>query len=96
MVVLLQILEKGEVQVSERERQSQLEAMFRDIATVVADKCVNPETRRPYTVGVVERAMKEAHVSVKPHKSSKQQVSLHCSCCQSHWSLCACVRRLWR
>lgn len=47
--------------------------MFRDIATIVADKCVNPETKRPYTVGVIERAMKEAHFSVKAHKSTKQQ-----------------------
>ncbi|CAI8006613.1 Ribosome maturation protein SBDS, partial [Geodia barretti] len=67
------ILEKGEVQVSEKERQSQLESTFRDVATVVADKCVNPETKRPYTVGVVERAMRDAHVSLKPHKNTKQQ-----------------------
>ena len=69
-----QILAKGELQVSERERQSQLEAMFRDIATTVAAKCVNPDTRRPYTVGVIERAMKDVHYSVKLHKNSKQQV----------------------
>lgn len=75
-----QILEKGEVQVSEKERQAQLETMFRDIATIVADKCVNPETRRPYTVGVVERAMKDAHISVKPHKNTKQQVCVAVSC----------------
>ena len=65
---------KGELQVSERERQSQLETMFRDISTIVAAKCVNPDTRRPYTVGVIERAMKDAHFSVKLHKNSKQQV----------------------
>ena len=59
---------------SERERQAQLEAMFRDVATVVADKCVDPDTRRPYTVGIIERAMREAHISIKPHKSTKQQV----------------------
>ena len=59
---------------SERERQAQLEAMFRDIATTVAAKCVNPDTRRPYTVGVIERAMKDVHYSVKLHKNSKQQV----------------------
>ena len=68
------MLDKGEVQVSERERHSQLETMFRDIATHVADKCVNPETSRPYTVGVIERAMKDAHISIKPHKNTKQQV----------------------
>ena len=48
--------------------------MFRDIATTVAAKCVNPDTRRPYTVGVIERAMKDVHYSVKLHKNSKQQV----------------------
>ena len=69
-----QILAKGELQVSERERQSQLETMFRDIATIVAAKCVNPDTKRPYTVGVIERAIKDVHYSVKLHKNSKQQV----------------------
>ena len=59
---------------SERERQSQLELMFRDIATIVADMCVNPETKRPYTVGLIERAMKDSHYAVKPTRSAKQQV----------------------
>lgn len=58
---------------SDKERQSQLDSMFRDIATIVADKCVNPESKRPYTVGVIERAMKDIHYSVKPTKSTKQQ-----------------------
>ena len=74
---VVQILSKGELQVSEKERQAQLESMFRDIATIVAEKCVNPNTKRPYTVGVIERAMKEAHYSVKPSKSTKQQVMCH-------------------
>ncbi|NWH38873.1 SBDS protein, partial [Chloropsis cyanopogon] len=69
----LQILSKGELQVSDKERHTQLEQMFRDIATIVADKCVNPETKRPYTVILIERAMKDIHYSVKPNKSTKQQ-----------------------
>jgi len=60
--------------VSEKERNTQLESMFRDIATIVADKCVNPETKRPYPVGVIERAMKDIHYSVKPTRTTKQQV----------------------
>lgn len=68
-----QILSKGELQVSDKERQSQLEQMFRDIATIVAEKCVNPETKRPYTVSLIERAMKDIHFSVKANKSTKQQ-----------------------
>jgi len=69
-----QILAKGELQVSEKERQVHLESMFRDIATVVADMCVNPDTKRPYTVTVIERAMKEdIHYSVNPNRNTKQQ-----------------------
>lgn len=59
---------------SDKERQAQLETMFRDIATIVAEKCVNPETKRPYTVSLIERAMKDIHYSVKAGKSTKQQV----------------------
>ena len=48
--------------------------MYREIATIVADKCVNSETKRPYTVTLIERAMKDAHFSVNVTKSTKQQV----------------------
>ncbi|CAH1800542.1 unnamed protein product [Owenia fusiformis] len=71
--ICLQILAKGELQVSGKERHLQQDAMFRDIATIVADKCVNPETNRPYTVTMIEKAMKDVHFSVKPTRSSKQQ-----------------------
>ncbi|KAH3888889.1 ribosome maturation protein SBDS-like [Dreissena polymorpha] len=71
--ICLQILAKGELQVSEKERHAQQESMFRDIATIVADKCVNPETKRPYTVTMIEKAMKDLHFSVKPTRNSKQQ-----------------------
>jgi len=71
--ICIQILEKGELQVSEKERQIQLESLFRDVATIVAEKCVNPETKRPLTVGLVERAMKDIHYNLHPTKSAKQQ-----------------------
>lgn len=64
---------------SEKERQVQLEAMFRDIATIVADKCINPEIKKPYTVTLIEKAMKDAHFSVKMTKNTKQQVRMHWS-----------------
>ena len=35
---------------------------------------MNPDSKRPYPVGVIERAMREdIHYSVKPSKGSKQQ-----------------------
>ncbi|RWS23591.1 ribosome maturation protein SBDS-like protein, partial [Leptotrombidium deliense] len=71
--ICLQILEKGELQVSEKERQTQLESSFKDIATIIADKCVNPETKRPYPVSIIEKAMKQVHFSVKQNRNNKQQ-----------------------
>ena len=76
VILLKQILAKGELQVTQKEREAQLESSFRDIATIVADKCVNPETNRPYPVTMIEKAMKDLHFSVNPNRNSKQQVKL--------------------
>ena len=65
---------KGELQVSEKERHVQQDTMLKDIATTVADKCVNPENKRPYPVSMIEKAMKDVHFSLKPNRNTKQQV----------------------
>ncbi|XP_049867571.1 ribosome maturation protein SBDS [Pectinophora gossypiella] len=68
-----EILEKGELQVSDKERHSQIDSLFKDIATTVAEKCVNPETKRPYPVSIIEKAMKDIHYSVNVNRGAKQQ-----------------------
>ncbi|GAB6018831.1 hypothetical protein CHUAL_000492 [Chamberlinius hualienensis] len=68
-----EILNKGELQISEKERSAQLDSTLKDIATIVADKCVNPDTKRPYPVSMIEKAMKDVHYSVKPNRNAKQQ-----------------------
>lgn len=68
-----EILAKGELQVSDKERQSQTEQLFKDIATTVAGICLNPELKRPYPVTIIEKAMKDVHYSVKINQSAKQQ-----------------------
>uniref|UniRef100_A0A0C9QM00 TSA: Wollemia nobilis Ref_Wollemi_Transcript_25443_1397 transcribed RNA sequence n=1 Tax=Wollemia nobilis TaxID=56998 RepID=A0A0C9QM00_9CONI len=71
--ICLEILDKGELQVAGKERESQLSSQFRDIATIIMEKTINPETDRPYTINMIERLMHEVHFAVDPHKSSKQQ-----------------------
>lgn len=71
--MMKQILKKGELQVAEKERTNQLESMWRDIATIVTDNCVNPQNQRPYTVTMIEKAMQDLHLSVNPKRSSKSQ-----------------------
>jgi len=68
-----EILTKGELQVSDKERQAEREALFKEVATTITEKCVNPETKRPYPVSMIEKAMKECHIAVKPNKGAKQQ-----------------------
>ena len=67
------VLDGGALQVSDLERAAASEAAFRDVATVVAEKCVNPESQRPYPVTVIERAMRDISFAPNPQRSGKQQ-----------------------
>ncbi|TDG53107.1 hypothetical protein AWZ03_000650 [Drosophila navojoa] len=67
-----EILSKGELQVSEKERQSVLDSQLNSIVNSVAALCVNPETRRPYPATIIEKSLKDAHFNVKMNKNTKQ------------------------
>ncbi|RZC62290.1 hypothetical protein C5167_024071 [Papaver somniferum] len=69
----MEILLKGELQVGGMERDTQLSTQFRNIATIVMGKTINSETKRPYSVGMIERLMREIHFSVDPHDKPKKQ-----------------------
>mmetsp|Transcript_8215 Transcript_8215/g.24183 ORF Transcript_8215/g.24183 Transcript_8215/m.24183 type:complete len:358 (+) Transcript_8215:51-1124(+) len=71
--VCKQILKEGDLQVSDKERQLQLESLFHEIATIVADKCVDAITGQPLTVSLIEKAMHNIHYSVVVTRSAKQQ-----------------------
>jgi ribosome maturation protein SDO1 len=71
--VVLQILNKGEVQVSERERLYQSTRTLHEIATVVAAKTVSWETNRPLPVSLIEKALREIHFAVQPNRPVKAQ-----------------------
>ena len=68
------ILAKGDLQVSDRERALMFDSMFKDIANLVCEMCVNPATQRPYPLSTIESAMRDTiHYSVHPNKAAKQQ-----------------------
>lgn len=72
-IIVEEILLKGQIQESEKERERALETTFKEIAAVVVDKCVHAETNRPLTIGFVERVMRDMHFAVKPEDSAKKQ-----------------------
>jgi len=67
------ILEKGELQVSDKERQVTAEVSIKEISNLIANMCVNPETQRPYPLASIEKAIHDHHFSLKPNRSAKQQ-----------------------
>jgi hypothetical protein len=66
--------------VSDKERKVELDTIFRDVASVLSEKCINPESRRPYTISMLERALRDAHFSVDPKRPAKAQALEVCVC----------------
>ncbi|KAA3681686.1 ribosome maturation protein SDO1 [Paragonimus westermani] len=66
------ILEQGELHLTEKERSVEQQSLFRDVAKIVSERCVNPETNRAYTVTMIEKMMKDCHISLKANKTAKQ------------------------
>lgn len=58
---------------SELERKTLLEGMFRDVASIVVEKSYNTETGRAYSMSMIQNAMKDVHFSVNLSKGAKQQ-----------------------
>ncbi len=72
--ICLIILREGEFQVSDKERKVELDTLFRDVASIISEKCVNPDTNRPYTISMIERSLKDVHFAVDPKRPAKAQV----------------------
>lgn len=55
--IILEILNKGELQVGEKERHAQLDRVHNEVISIVASKLVDPKTKRVYTPGIIEKAL---------------------------------------
>ncbi|KAL0226691.1 hypothetical protein P9112_014015 [Eukaryota sp. TZLM1-RC] len=73
LTICRKILEKGELQVSERERQIHHSNLLNQIAALVARRSVSDETKLPVSIGTIEQLMKDVHFSVNPSQSAKKQ-----------------------
>ncbi|KAI6177355.1 Ribosome maturation protein SBDS [Aphelenchoides bicaudatus] len=67
------ILEKGDLQVSEKERQMVSDLTMKEIATQIASMSINTDTNRPFPVKVIEKALDECHFDIKANQTAKQQ-----------------------
>jgi ribosome maturation protein SDO1 len=58
-VSIQEILQKGEVQVGERERKEVLERIEKEVVDIVSGRLVDPSTKRVYTTGMIEKALNQ-------------------------------------
>ena len=73
-IIINEILTKGDLQVSDKERAVAAESKFKDIATLVSRITVHEATGQQFPISTIERAMKhQLHYSVNPTKSAKRQ-----------------------
>ncbi|ANB14374.1 guanine nucleotide exchange factor SDO1 [Sugiyamaella lignohabitans] len=72
-VIIQEILKKGELQVGGKEREALSNQMHAEIIQLIAAKCVNPGTKRPYPTSIIDKALSESNFNMVPNKSAKIQ-----------------------
>ncbi|EPE07339.1 hypothetical protein F503_07990 [Ophiostoma piceae UAMH 11346] len=71
--VVLEILKKGEMQVGDKERAAQLERVHHEVIDLVANKLVDPRTRRVYTTGMIEKALDMLSAQAHQQQQKKEK-----------------------
>ncbi|HEV2317208.1 MAG TPA: ribosome assembly factor SBDS [Thermoplasmata archaeon] len=72
--IALQIVRKGEVQVTTDQRHKLQEAKYHQIVAQIARNAMNPQTGAPHPPTRIEAAMREAKVHVDPFRPADQQM----------------------
>jgi len=73
--VIKTILEKGELDIGDQERDQQKDSMEKEIANLVAERVVHPDSKRPFSVESIKAALKALHFAPKLNEPVKKQVS---------------------
>lgn len=67
------MLEHGELQVAQQERAAETDEIAKSIALLIAQRCVNTKTQRPFPAVVIEQALKSIGAGVKLDQPAKKQ-----------------------
>lgn len=75
--IIEMILQRGELQITDKERDAQQSSTFAEIINIIVEKCVHPVTKRRFTHEIIKQAVKEIHFAVKTDQPAKKQ-ALEC------------------
>ncbi|VEU21390.1 DEKNAAC102287 [Brettanomyces naardenensis] len=69
--IILEILKKGELQLSGKERSQQIGKLHNEALTIISMKCVNPKTKKRYPPTMIDKALKELKFNMTNARSAK-------------------------
>ncbi|KAG5467789.1 hypothetical protein LSCM4_00873 [Leishmania orientalis] len=67
------MLNHGELQVAQQERTAEVDEMFKDIAVIISQKCINTKTHHHFPSQVIEQALRSIGAAVKLDQPVKKQ-----------------------
>lgn len=71
--IIKEIMSKGEIQLSEKERQIMLNKINNELITIISAKCINPKSKKRYPPTMIHKALTELKFSPVLNKSTKIQ-----------------------
>lgn len=71
--IVKEILDHGDFQVGEQERHAQIDRIRNEVIHIVAGRLVNPETKRVYTPGMIEKALDTLSSQATQQKTEKSE-----------------------
>ena len=75
-ILILEILDNGELQISDKERDSNFDNMFKDIANIITEKSVHSISKRPISLDSVKQAIRDVFYQIKTDQPAKKQALL--------------------
>lgn len=72
-VIILEILEKGEIQLHEKERNANLQQKQNEFLNIISTKCINPRSKKRYPPSMIQKALSKLKFHINPTKATKIQ-----------------------
>jgi rRNA metabolism protein, SBDS family len=71
--IIQEILNKGEIQLNEKERTANLQQKQNEFLTIISTKCINPKSKKRYPPSMIQKALDQLKFHLNPSKAAKLQ-----------------------
>lgn len=71
--IIKEILEKGEIQLNEKERSANLAQKQNEFLNIISTKCINPRSKKRYPPSMLQKALAQLKFHLNPNKPTKTQ-----------------------